>query len=504
MSNAIAWWVMSFSSMRSVVAFASTAAAACSTIDGGGVGGEAGGGGSSDSNPWWETDGDGADGTEGDQPDGPEYSDACRPDPAGSEFFQGWQVVCNASSATRKFVNPTDSVYVELEDVSGPFGSICCGGSSPVEEADAACQVRCMEYVCEAARAQHVAWAVDVSSDGMGGDCLDSVVTDCGFDFEACMSGMLHEQTGRPGDLFTYVLQAECEAAHDQVRSPWGSDGNARWDWIELPNISGNDTAPVCAPAPEPEPGSPERSPEMEIEEEPGTSVTLRWVVAGGPSGTEQSLEPDVALAYSVSPCADGECISLSRLDLTIPDGIYHGLSLTNLHLILEEATPAVPLSASGGFVLPPRSLRATSSFNVQGIGIVVTGHNAGSARGVALPHADTMTLTNLAFDFDDGAFGAILEINLNGTYVRRAPEAVIKLIDIPTDCITPVTFEAASIDLDGDSLTHVWWVPPWFIGTGGLLEAPLPPGPHRIYLTSIDSSGRADSAALSHVRSCR
>jgi hypothetical protein len=489
-----------------LVILVDVSAIGCSTIEGGGAGGggSGGGGGTSDSNPWWETDGDGADGTDGNPPAGPEYSDECRPDPAGSQFFHGWQITCNASSSTRKFVNPTDSLYVELQDLSGSFGSICCGGSAHEEVADASCQVLCMEYVCEAARVQHVAWAVDVSNDGMGGDCLDTAWTDCGFDFESCMSGMLHEQVAQPGDLFTYILQAECEAVHDQDLSPWGTDGDDIWDWIELPNIPGNDAAPVCAPAPEPEPGPPERSPEMEIEEEPGTSVTLHWAVADGPSGTEQSLEPDVAIAYSVSPCADGDCISLSRLDLTIPDGIYRGLSLANLHLILEEATPAVPLSASGDFVLPPRSIHATSSFTVEGIPIAVTGYNAGSARGVALPHADTMTLTNLAFDFVDGAFGAALEINLNGTYIHHAPDAIIKLVDTPTDCVAPVAFEAASIDLDGDSLTHVWWVPPWFIGTGSMLEAPLPPGLHHVYLTSIDSSGRADSTAFSHVRSCR
>ena len=59
-------------------------------------------------------------------------------------------------------------------------------------------------------------------------------------------------------------------------------------------------------------------------------------------------------------------------------------------------------------------------------------------------------------------------------------------------------------LELDGDDLTHVWWVPPWFLGTGTLLEAALPPGAYRVYLTSIDPSGRSDSTALHHVRSCK
>src|SRR5262245_41778946 len=73
------------------------------------------------------------------------------------------------------------------------------------------------------------------------------------------------------------------------------------------------------------------------------------------------------------------------------------------------------------------------------------------------------------------------------------ALEPVIKVIDPPSDCAVPVTFEAASSELDGDSLTHMWWVPPWFLGTGNLLDAKLPPGSYHVYLTSFDSSGRFD-----------
>lgn len=360
-----------------------------------------------------------------------------------------------------------------------------------------------MEYVCEAARLQHVAWAVDASNDGMGGDCLDSVVTDCGFDVELCRSGVLHEQVALPGNLFSYVLQAECEASHDQVASPWGDNGEY-WDWIELPNNPANDSAPACAPAPEPEPGPPEGVPGMEIHAEPGTSITLHWAIADGPSGSERSLDAEVVLGYSVTPCIAGDCISLSRLDIAIPDGVYQGVSLANLHLILEEPTPPAPLSASGSFVLSSSTLHATTSFTVEGLPFVITGRNARRAQGVALPRSNTMTLTNLAFDFDDGVFQATLEINMNGVYVQHAPDAVIKVVDAPTDCSNPVSFEAATVDLDGDELTHMWWVPPSFIGKGSLLEAPLTPGSHRIYLTSVDATGRADSTALTHVRSCR
>lgn len=227
--------------------------AGCSTIEGGGTSGGGGGGGggaTSDSNGWDDTGG-GADDTHGAYPGEPEGFDYCLPGPEGSEFFLGWQVACNASSSTRKLVNPLDSSYAEIQDVSGHFGAICCGGVSSVIEADADCQILCMEHVCEAARVQHVAWALDVSNDGMGGDCLDSTAH-CGFDFDQCMTGLLHEQTGQPGDLFTYILQAECEATHDQDLSPWDIQTDS-WAWVEFPNDPSNDPVPLCAPAPEPQ-----------------------------------------------------------------------------------------------------------------------------------------------------------------------------------------------------------------------------------------------------------
>lgn len=145
-----------------------------------------------------------------------------------------------------------------------------------------------------------------------------------------------------------------------------------------------------------------------------------------------------------------------------------------------------------------------TLSLSVGGTPLIITGYNSGHVRGVALPRAGTMTLTNLVFELDDGMIAAELALNINGTYLRHAPDALVKVVDAPTSCTMPVTFEAASIDLDGDSLTHVWWVPPWFVGTGTLLEARLPPGSYRVFLTSVDSTGRSDSTALEYVRSCQ
>lgn len=337
----------------------------------------------------------------------------------------------------------------------------------------------------------------------MGGDCLDSAFESCGFDFEECMTGLLHEQTAQPGGLFTYILQAECEATHDQDISPW-SNQTETWSWVEFPNVPYNDPVPLCAPEPEPEPGPPERAPEMEVGEEPGTSVTLRWAVADGPSGVEQSLDAKVELAYAIDPCIHGDCITISHIDVSLPDGLYQGFELENLHLVLEEPTVGARLSSNGRFALGERSLRATSSFVVDGIPVVIKGYNVGRFGGVADPRSDTMTLTNLFFEFGDGVIDAALEINFDGKHVHRAPDALIKLLDAPTDCAAPVTFVAATTDPDGDALTHVWWVPPWFLGTGTLLEASLPPGTFRIYLSSFDSSGRSDSTALQYVRACR
>jgi hypothetical protein len=446
---------------------------------------------------------DGADGTatDGEPPLGPEGYDYCRLRPDSITPFMGWQIACSATSANRQFANPLDDSFIQIEDVSDHFGNICCGGSSTASEADADCQQLCMEQICEAARIQHVAWAVDVSNDGMGGDCLD-VSESCGFDVELCESGALHEQFGGPGELFSYVLQAECEAEHDQGISPY-DDERPYWDWVQHPNDPSDDP-PVCAPTPTPDPGLPESVPENEVGEEPGTSVTLQWSIAGGPIDREQSLDADVHLAYAVNPCASGDCIGLSALHVTVPDGNYRGFALENVHLVLEHAPPDAPLSASGAFSLGSRTLAATLSLAVDGVPLVITGFNEGHVDGVALPRSDTMTLTNLVFEFDDGMIDAALELNINGSYVRHPPDALIKVVDAPIDCAMPVTFEAASSDLDGDFLTHMWWVPPWFLGTGNLLDAKLPPGSYRVYLTSFDSTGKFDSTALRHVRSCR
>lgn len=179
-------------------------------------------------------------------------------------------------------------------------------------------------------------------------------------------------------------------------------------------------------------------------------------------------------------------------------------MMLRNLHLFVEQVAPASPLSASGAFSFGAGTLRATLSVIVDGVPLVITGYNEGRASGVVLPRAGMATLTNLVFTFGDGVVAADLELNINGTYVRRAPEALIKVVESPTTCGMPVTFEAASIDLDGEALTHLWWVPPWFLGTGNLLDATLPPGSYHVYLTSIDPTGRFDSTALEHVRSCQ
>lgn len=479
-------------------------AAGCSTIEEGGTGASAGGTYGLDPPPTEGTYDDGADGTatEGEDPLGPEDFDHCLPGPEGTPYFLGWQIACTASSVSRQFVNPLDMSFVELEDFSGHFGNVCCGGIAPAYEADADCKQLCLEQLCEAARVQHVAWAVDVSNDGMGGDCLD-VSNNCGFDFELCKTGVIHEQVGNPGGLFSYFLQVECEASHDQTISPYGTNGGDNWDWIQLPNDPVDDPA-VCAPLPPPGPGLPEQAPENEVGEEPGTSVTLQWSIGGGPPDSEQSLDAEVDLAYAVSPCASGDCIALSRLHVTVPDSSHRGFVLENLLLTVEQVAEAAPLAASGDFSFGARALRATLALSVDGTPLVITSYNKGLVRGVALPRAGTMILTNLMFGYEDGIIAADLALNINGTYLRHAPDALVKVVDSPTSCTAPVTFEAASTDLDVDSLTHMWWVPPWFLGTGSLLEATLPPGAYRVYLTSVDSSGRSDSTALEYVRACR
>lgn len=489
------------SSMPFFVALLGAPGAACSTIEGDGTTGV---GGTYVSGIMEAGDyDDGADDTEGESPLGPEYEDSCLPGPEGTDWHLGWQITCSASAASREFVNPLDESFVAFEDVSGPFGNICCGGIASVAEADATCQVLCMEHICQAARVQHVTWAVDVSNDGMGGDCLD-VSDDCGFDLELCMTGEVHEQVGNPGALFSYFLEADCEATHDQFVSPYGTHGD-HWDWVQFPNDPTDDAAPLCAPTPEPEPGPPERVPENEVEEEPGTSVTLSWSVGGEPIGREQSLDAEVDLAYAVDPCGSGDCIGLSRLHVTVPDGIHQGLALENLHLTVEErGVQETPLSASGAFSFAAGSLRATLSLSVDQTPLVITGYNEGRADGVALPRSDTMTLSNLVFGFDDGLIEGALELSINGSFVRHAPDALIKVVDSPTDCALPVALEAASTDLDGEALSHVWWVPPWFLGTGNLLDATLPPGTYRVYLTSFDATGRFDSTARVVVRSCQ
>lgn len=141
---------------------------------------------------------------------------------------------------------------------------------------------------------------------------------------------------------------------------------------------------------------------------------------------------------------------------------------------------------------------------HVNGFPLVLTGTNVGSPSGRVSPEGDQFSLSGLRFEFADSVIAAALEIEIQGHYDARRPNAQITRSTAPESCKEPVTLLATSWDSDQDPLTHSWWVRDVGSFTGPLLEVVLPAGEHDVMLTARDPSGLVDSTNLRYARTCR
>src|SRR5690606_9077941 len=117
-----------------------------------------------------------------------------------------------------------------------------------------------------------------------------------------------------------------------------------------------------------------------------------------------------------------------------------------------------------------------------------------GTPRGRLSPAGDQLSLTGLRFEFEDSVVTAALEIDIQGQYDARRPNAQITHTTAPKSCTEPVTLLATSWDDDDEPLTHSWWIRDVGTFSGPLVEVVLPAGLHDVMLTSFDPAGLFDT----------
>jgi len=428
---------------------------------------------------------------EGDKPS-PEYGDQC-----GSDVL-GWQTVCSALSTKRAYSDPMEMTAVQLEDELGAgFASLCCEGQPSRAEADEGCLDLCMQQLCEEARQTHMWWALEAAP-----GCLVGM-DDCGFDAAACLEGNPHIQTvDDPNDLFApleYFLDVDCSARNASDRAVGGY-----WLWLEYPYNSTDNDPPVCTPSSglgrDPE----TMSSQLRASEAAGTQAAFTWTF-GDARGIEATQDLQVDVGYTLVPCNEGrsQCIAISKLDMSMPNTIAHGLALDGHHLILEEV-PSEGLevvSGNGSFMIPHHALRFTLSGRVNGFPIVLTGHNEGIASGRASP--SSLMLSGLRLDYLDHVFQASLRVDASTTVDAGRPSAAIRPLDVPTSCSSAVVFEASSATTHDEPLSVVWWYPPQGFSVGPTLAAVMAPGHHPVFVIARDASGRSTSTGIRYDRGC-
>jgi hypothetical protein len=148
-------------------------------------------------------------------------------------------------------------------------------------------------------------------------------------------------------------------------------------------------------------------------------------------------------------------------------------------------------------------SLRVLMQTHVNGFPLVLSGWNVGMPRGRLSPAGDQLSLTDLRFEFEDSVIAAALEIDIQGHYDARRPNAQITLTSAPTSCAEPVALLATSWDDDQEPLEHAWWIRDVGTFKGPLVEVVLPAGEHDLMLTSFDPSGLFHSETLRYARRC-
>jgi len=408
------------------------------------------------------------------------------PDPEGEQCdipgANGWDFECHLGSAhawyeTTQFLSNTDPFV--LSDVY-PGTEACCEGCAPAEVADEACETKCYEALCGQVR--------DMHNQNKGLSC-ELPWVDCGFQWQACVDG-----EHRGVEIISTGLWsiAEYHVSCNDADSQPDPGPNGCSDPGEL---SGTCQVPAgLVPTP---------ATDYVAQSGAGTTATVQWQF-GGTEETARTSDLAAEIAYSVRPCADGmgECLHLTSLSVDLPETTVGGLVVERAHAKLSAAHSAPHLDARGGFTFDPGALDVALSAN-DGLAWHRLASNTEPVTGRVSPAANTLSLSGLTLAHQDSMFAADLRIDIQGTYTRRAPDAVVALVDAPLDCAEPVAFRAASVSHDGNPLTHQW-VALEAHGSGALFEVVLPSGSHAIQLTSVTADGLMNTTTHTYDRQCQ
>ena len=414
------------------------------------------------------------------------------PDPQGQVCDEpgtmGWKSTCTFSVVNAWY---DDTVLFHEEDVEletlFPGEQTCCGGCAPPEEADDACTARCLAKLCGTVRALH--------EDNKAWTCALPWV-DCTFPMSDCLQGLLEPvtviSTGSGSIAEFNILCADADASHEP-----GSDGC----YAEA-ELEGVETCMTASSYGESEGFV---ATDDLATADAGTSATLQWQLGSDPE-LARSNEVDATATYGLDPCADGvgECLHLTWLGMELPSLGLGGITVESAHLGLVTVHAAPRVGSAGEFELPAGSLEVLLSARTAAGRFDLVRTNAAPVSGRVSPATNTLLLAGLDFDYSDSVVSASLSIDLQARYDRRAPAAVIAVSDAPLDCTDPVAFRAASVDHDGDPMTHRWVTGDGIRGIGELFEAVLAPGEHTVRLTSVDSHGGFDTDALTYHRRCQ
>lgn len=358
--------------------------------------------------------------------------------------------------------------------------------------ADSGCDRVCIQEVCEAAKIDHM------------NRCEKCAWFDCGFDMSDCLDGRTHNQTvtcARPVQLpYGYTLTASCSAFNNEHRN---ADGT--FAFFEQPTNDPTNDPPFCGTLDNIEHEPPRGLGQYTGSASQGTVARVTWSMAAA-GGEEMSEELDVLFQYGITPCAapSGDCLELAALELTLPTTTALGMTITNARLAVVSIDEAPVIERGEHFRFSEGVIRVLMQAYVDGFPLVLSGTNVGNPSGRLSPAGNQFSITDLRFVFEDSAIAAALEIEIQGQYDARRPNAQITQLTTPTTCDEPASLLATSWDDDQDPLTHTWWVRDVGTFSGPLLELALPAGTYDVMLTSQDPSGLFDTETLRYARRCR
>jgi hypothetical protein len=421
-------------------------------------------------------------------PDPPDPTPAAEGSSCGEGVF-GWRTACEVYGQI-SYQNPLDPAqYLEIDPFVGPTFA-CCEGNPDPSTADDACVQSCTAQLCDIAEniyeqiAQENGW---------------SCALGCEFDHAGCMAGIPVQQFPHPplGEDYPHEVTVVCEATNVQPRHPDGS-----FEFLEVPtNFSYDDPEPCGVTSGLGTLGPLGSLVANTAREDSGTQALASWwtELEQGQQGT---LDVEAELAYAVRPCGDEECLELSRLDASIPAGLYAGLNVQSANLSLIGVSEPPLIDRTGAFSFPAGSLHFVLTATVGELPLAIIRTNATTAHGRVSRAADVFEVTDLRLSHEEPGFGAELRLDLVASHTNRAPEATIRRLDNPLDCDEPVVLHAASVDPDGDSMQHYWWTPVGMV-SAPTAELVLPAGNHFVVLVSTDHRGAHDATSLTYTRSC-